>query len=160
MSVSKTQFYKALSVIKSDNCNIPFPQVLSTGTNTSVTASALVNTSGDFVNLGVQIGDIVYNTTDGTAATVTAVVSATQLTLNANIFTATSKSYTIYQANSLSGYSNGGCCLYVGGGGTVVVTTLGGDVVTFAAVPTGTILPVQVVKLASASTATSVIALW
>lgn len=160
MSVSKLTYSVALPVIKSDNSDIPYPQVLSTGTSTASGASILVNSAADFVTLDVRPGDIIYNTTDNTTATVLRVISATQISINANIFTAAAKEYTIYQANSFSGFVNDGCILYVGGGGTVVATTLGGNIVTFAGVPAGTILPVQVIKLASASTATSVIALW
>jgi len=57
----------------------------STGTNSSVTSNALVDSTADFVTDGVENGDEVENITDGTIATVTA-VTATQLTLDADIF--------------------------------------------------------------------------
>lgn len=50
--------------------------------------------------------------------------------------------------------------LYVGGTGDVVVTTMLGNVVTFAAVPAGTILPVRCNKVMAASTATNMVALF
>tara|TARA_R110002050_G_scaffold280972_1_gene428193 strand:+ start:718 stop:972 length:255 start_codon:yes stop_codon:yes gene_type:complete len=53
-----------------------------------------------------------------------------------------------------------GCLVYVGGTGDLAVVTAGGDTVTFTAVPTGMILPVQIIKvLATGTTATSLIAL-
>jgi hypothetical protein len=49
--------------------------------------------------------------------------------------------------------------LYVGGTGDVVVTMFSGDVVTFSAVPAGTILPVCVKQVRTATTATNIIGL-
>ena len=42
--------------------------------------------------------------------------------------------------------------LYVGGAGDVAVTTVNGNVVTFSAVPAGTILPILVTKVMSTNT--------
>lgn len=160
MSVFKSQFSRALPVIKSDNANIPYPAVAASGTNTSAVASQLIDSSAAFITNAIAPGDIVYNTTDGTAATVVSVTNQTTLVLNANIFAATSKAYVVYQASSQTTIGNAGCFLYVGGTGTLVVTTIGGDILTFTGVAAGTVLPVQVIKLASASSATLVIALW
>jgi len=163
MSVFKSQFSRALAVIPTDNANVPYPATISTGTNTSVVANQLVNTTGNFVSLGVKTGDIVYNTTDGSAATVVSVTSATVLVLNADIFGATAKVYTLYQASPQSSNGNPGCNLYIGGAGNVTVTTIGQDIVTFTAVPLGTVLPVQVLKVhsvGSGTTATLINALW
>lgn len=160
MSVFKTTFSRALSVIKSDNANIPYPAVVQTGTNTSTGASQLIDSAANFQTNVVAPGDIVYNTTDGTAATVVSITNQTTLVLNSNIFAATAKSYVIYQASGQTGLGNTGCFLYVGGAGNVVVTTLGGDILTFSGVTAGSILPVQVIKVASATTATLINALW
>lgn len=163
MSVFKSQFSRALRVIPTDNSNVPFPTVVESGTNTSVVANQLVDSAGAFVTAGVKTGDIVYNTTDGTAATVVSVTSNTVVVLNADIFGGTAKVYTIYQASSQSTIGNTGCSIYVGGAGNVTVTTIGQDVVTFNAVPLGTVLPVQVIKVhssGSGTTATLINALW
>ena len=48
--------------------------------------------------------------------------------------------------------------LYIGGAGDVVVETRAGSVVTFAAVPAGTILPIRCVKVRAATTATNIVA--
>ncbi|MDP2166776.1 MAG: baseplate J/gp47 family protein [Thermodesulfovibrionales bacterium] len=66
-----------------------------TGANTSVSAGKLVDSTATFVSLGVKKGDVVKNDTAGTEATVTAVDSETQLTLSADIFTATPQNYTV-----------------------------------------------------------------
>ena len=56
---------------------------------------------------------------------------------------------------------NNGCTLYVGGLGDVRVLTAGGDDVVFSAVPAGTFVPVNVVRVFSTNTtATNIVALW
>jgi hypothetical protein len=161
MSVFKTTFSRALAVIKSDNADVPFPAENSRGTNTSVTEGSLVDSSATFVTNNVATGDIVYNTTDGTAATVVSVTSQTTLVLNANIFTATAKTFVVYTASPQTSNGNPGCYIYVGGAGNVKVTTIGGDIITFTATPVGQVLPVQIIKLHSTgTTATLVNALW
>jgi hypothetical protein len=83
------------------------------------------------------------------------------IVLNADIFAAAEKVYTIYQASPQTTIGNTGCNLYIGGAGNVKVTTIGGDIITFTAVPVGSVLPVQVIKLHSTgTTATLVNALW
>ena len=163
MSVFKTTFSRALAVIPTDNANIPYPAADSVGVNTSLSANGIIDSAAKFVTNGVKTGDIIYNTSDGSAATVLTVISETQLTLNADIFTATGKNYTVYQASSQSTIGNTGCFLYVGGTGNVKVTTIGNDIVTFSGVQAGTVLPVQVLKVhssASGTTANLINALW
>jgi len=161
MSTTITQARRALKVLPSDNADIPFPAIAKTGTNTSVVASQLVDSTGTFVSLNVRTGDIVYNITDGTAATVVSVTNETTLVLNANIFAATAKSYAIYVASPKSTIGNQGCALYIGGAGNISVITKGGDTVTFVGLGVGQFIPVQVVKVfATGTTATQIIALW
>lgn len=51
--------------------------------------------------------------------------------------------------------------LFVGTGGNVRVLTVGGDTVTFNAVPAGTTLPVRVKRVyATSTTASNIVALW
>jgi len=50
--------------------------------------------------------------------------------------------------------------LYIGTGGDVSVIMADGDDVTFLAVPTGSILPVQVSKVKAATAATDILALY
>jgi hypothetical protein len=62
---------------------------------------------------------------------------------------------------SVSGGENNGCVLYVGTGGNVRVTTVGYDDVVFSSVPSGSFIPVQVLKVwATNTTASNIIALW
>ena len=140
---------------------MPFPATNASGTNTSVSVSSLIDSAATFETNNVKTGDIVYNTTDGNAATVLVVVSETALLLNDDIFAASGKNYTIYQASSQTSNGNPGCNLYIGGAGNVKVTTIGGDVITFTATPVGQVLPVQVIKVHSTGTSATLInALW
>jgi hypothetical protein len=161
MSVFKTQFSRALRAHPSDNADISFPAQIAGGSNTTATAFKLINSAATYITKNLKTGDIVHNDTAGTAATVVSVDSETQLTLNANIFTATSQIYAVYQASPQTGLGNPGCNLYIGGTGNVSVITIGGDQITFNGVPAGTTLPIQVLRLrATGTTATLVNALW
>ena len=163
MSVFKSQFSSALSVIPSDNAVIPNPIEVASGTNTSVSAGELVDSAALFVTNNVSVGDVVYNRTDGTAATVVTVTDETTIVLNANIFAAAAKIYKVYQNSAQSGLPNQGCYLYIGGAGSVNVVTLSQETVTISGLTAGSILPLQVSALnsaASGTTATLIIALW
>jgi hypothetical protein len=161
MSVFKTTFTRALRAHPSDNADIAYPNVIETGTSTSVVASKLVDSTGLFITNNLATGDVIHNDTLGTAATVVSVDSQTQVTLNANIFTATAQAYTVYSMSAQTSMGNPGCFLYIGGTGNVSVITIGGDQITFNGVPAGTTLPIQVLRLrATGTTATQVNALW
>ena len=161
MSVFKTTFTRSLRAHPSDNADIAYPSVIETGTSTTVTASKLIDSTALFITNNVKTGDVVHNDTLGTAATVVTVDSETELTLNANIFTATAQVFTVYAMSSQTSMGNPGCFLYVGGTGNVSVITIGGDIITFNGVPAGTTLPIQVLKLrSSGTTATLINALW
>jgi hypothetical protein len=71
------------------------PIVLKTGTNTSVVATQLVDTSGAFIASGIAAGDVVTNLTTGLVSTVVSVLSSTALQLDSNIFLATGNAYAI-----------------------------------------------------------------
>lgn len=62
---------------------------------TSTSANKLVDTAGAFVVNAVAVGDIIKNTTTGKFALVTAVDSATQLSVGADIFSS-ADTYLIY----------------------------------------------------------------
>lgn len=64
-------------------------------TNTGTAANKLIDSLATFQTLTVTTGDVVLNLTDRTSTTVTAIDSQTQLSLAADIFTATSKSYAV-----------------------------------------------------------------
>ncbi len=153
MAYQKLQVERALTVIPSDTINVPnVAGPTASGTADGTTANKLVDSTASFTsNL---LGYIVYNTTDSTVATVTAVDDAGTLSLSADIM-ASGESYTLYADD------NNGCVLYVGNTGNVRVLTAGNDDVTFVGIPAGAFVPVQVKRVFSTSTdATDIIALW
>lgn len=67
----------------------------------------------------------------------------------------------IPSVSSENGRGNNGCTLYVGTGGNLRVLTAGGDDVLFTALPGGSFLPVNVLKVFSTNTtASNILALW
>jgi len=160
MAYQKLQTYRALPVVYSDTINIPnIMTLVSGGTNTAVTATKLEDTTvgHSFITDNVKTGDIVMNTTTNTIATVTAVDSATVLSLSADIFLATPNNYSIFPND------NNGCVLYIGGAGNIRVLTTGEDDVTFTGVLAGTYFPVQVLRVYATGTtvaANTINALW
>ena len=163
----KLQVSRALSVIPSDNTNIPMPNEITSFTSTTgLAAFKLIDSTKNFSSVGVnplnvKVGDIVYNFSSlpQSAAKVVKVDSATQLTLNANIFTVVGSSYTLYSGTNIAG-SIEPCVLYVGFGGFLNVVTAGGDNVVFTNVPSGTFLPIQVIQVREGSGASDIVALW
>ncbi len=155
----------ALEVIASDTILIPSPALPTlTGAATATTTNKLVDSNATFVTNKVQIGDIVYNTTDNTVVTVTAVDSETTLTVSANLF-ADAETYKVFLGGpvfSTNINSSSGCLLYVGtsddmtainmGYATIKVKTISGNDVTFKKFPIGQYLPVQVLQVFSTGT--------
>jgi co-chaperonin GroES (HSP10) len=157
MSVFKTTFSRALTVIPSENANIPYPTVIVSGTLTDVGTDKLVDDTVDFIALNVKEGDIVYNITNTLAATVVSVDNI-YLILNEEIFTDIGQEYIVYQASPQTGLGNPGCFLYIQSPANYQVMTIGGDIITFFEVTVGTVLPVQIIKLISGDK--NCIALW
>jgi len=153
----------AVEAYLSDVANIPFPAVCVVGESSGVDADQLVDGTGTFKVSRVRTGDIVYNVTSGTSATVIDVQTETNLLLNDNIFTAVGQKYIVYSASSVDDLqnANNGCVLYVGSTGDLRVTPLGQDgPIVFKSVPVG-FFPVQVTKVwATNTTASEIIALW
>jgi len=155
----------SLEVIASDTLPIPYPGLSTlSGTNGTTTANKLVDTNKKFIEDGVSVGDIIYNTTDNTTATVSSVDSETVLGISSNIMVS-GEAYIIYLGGpSQQQYpkSAEGCLLYVGSSeGTmdvaksfvdVKVKTTAGSIVTFSNFPVGDYLPVQVVQLYATGT--------
>ena len=159
MAYQKLQAGEALAILTSDTINIPNPanQVIS-GTTTATTADKLVDSGATFSTGGVKVGDIIYNTTDSTIATVTAVDSETTLSVSANIF-ASGEAYQVYTQSNES--PNNGCVLYVGVAGDIKVKMAGGNDVVFKTVAAGSFLPINVIQVfATGTTATDIVALW
>jgi len=165
----------SLEIIASDTLPIPSPGLpVISGTTTAATTDKLVDVGADFSE--VEIGDIVYNTTDNTSATVVAIDSSTILEVSADIFTSP-EAYTIFLGGpngSSRINSSDGCLLYVGSNDATmdveksyvdikVQTTAGSDI-TFANFPVGNYLPIQILKLyttgTDAASRNSCIAIW
>ena len=155
MANQKLQVQRALAVVKSDTIGIPDPAKLTVSSSaTGTTTDKLVDSAGLFTTTNlVGVGDIVYNSTDSTIATVTAVDSATQLTVSANIM-ASGESYSIYRSTVDA------CLLYIGATGNLKVKTTRDNIVTYTAVPVG-FFPVHVKHVYDTGTAaSSIIANW
>ena len=173
----------ALQVIAADSIPIPYPGCPQlTGNNTANTTDKLVDVGADFSN--VVVHDIVYNTATGGIATVTAVDSSTILSVSSDIFTnAPNDTYIVFQGGPVFEKridSSSGCLLYIGSSATisavgdeyvdVCVDTVQGTIqkphtVIFKNFKVGNYLPVQVRKLRSAGSSSSIrnqvcIALW
>jgi hypothetical protein len=154
MAYQKLQVSTALNIYKSNDANIPFANVVVAGTSSASALNELEDDDFNFIALNVQIGDVVYNTTTGTAATVTGVTN-TILTLNANLFSS-ADDYIIYAQNTKEA-----CVLYIGTGGNLRVLTASGQDVLFTGLIAGTFFPVQVLKVFSTNTtAGNLVALW
>lgn len=67
----------------------------SAGTTTGTTSNKLVDSTATFTTDGVSVGDIIHNTTDDTFALVTAIDSATTLSIGTDIM-ASGEDYVIY----------------------------------------------------------------
>jgi hypothetical protein len=161
MSVFKTTFSRALKVIPSDNCNVPSPNLLISGANTSydiLNPNVLTDNSVTFYvnpNLNerqykVNVGDVVYCYDTNLAATILEVIDKHNLLLNADIFGGgTGNTYYIYQEGPQTGLGNQGAYLYFGGNpndGFIHVTTIGGDDMTVAKI-SKPFFPIQVKKV-------------
>lgn len=154
---------KALSLIASDSIPIPYVDAIQlVGTTSASTQNKLVAVGSDFSN--VVVGDIVYNTTDNTSTTVSAVDSSTILSVADDIFTS-AENFIVFQAGPVFERrtdSSSGCLLYVGSSEgsmdvaksfvDVKVKTVAGSIVTFSNFPVGEYLPVQVVQLYATGT--------
>lgn len=83
---------------------ISYEDLRKSGTATATTSNKLTDSAGAFTTAGanglIAIGDIVKNTTTGLFALVTAIDSATALSLSADIFSSTN-AYSIYTNHGL-----------------------------------------------------------
>ncbi len=165
----------ALEVIASDTIPIPtigITPVSGTTTATGATNEKLIDSNANFILKNIRVGDIVYNTTNNTVATVASVDGETELTLSTNIIQASGQTYTIYLGSPLK--SSEGCLLYVGSNLSSVTTTssfvdlkvktTANNIVTFKKFRVGQCLPVQVLQLFYTGTDINVInnciAIW
>jgi hypothetical protein len=156
MAYTKLQGRGAINVYPADDIKIPSPASFRfSGVNDSVVTNQLVDSTRDFLAEGVRSNDVVYNTTTGAAALVLE-VTATALTLSADIFTATPQDYNIYAYDSFDGP-----VLYVGTGGNLSIVTTAGDAVVLTNIANGVFIPVMVRSVqATGTTCSDIIAFW
>jgi hypothetical protein len=157
MATQKLQVGRAFPVtIFSDDVNIPFPEISTFGVATGGGTTSLENSSVDFVQGQINPGDIVYNTSAGTTDIVAGIISSTELELAGyGGGFGPGDAYNIYAGNN-----HQGCVLYIGGAGNLEVETVGGDIVTFVGVQAGQFIPVNVMKVRAATSASNILALW
>ena len=144
MAYQKLQTSRALLLTQAQDVIIPDPaKAYLTSTQTAAGgATNVIDTTADFIKLGVKVGDIVV-VAGGGRSSVTAIVSATELTVATPIGAATDP-YVLYPPE------NQGCIIYVNEiqapatSGELSVTTAGGDVVVYKGVTAGQFIPVQV----------------
>ena len=157
MATQKLQVGRAFPItVFSDDVDIPFPALSAFGTTTGGSTISLEDTNSNFIQGSINPGDIVYNTTAGTADIVVGIISPTEIGIAgySGGFGA-GDDYEIYAGNN-----HQGCVLYIGGAGNLEVQTVGGDNVTFFGVTAGQFIPVNVMKVRTGTSASDIIALW
>ena len=153
----KLQTSRAWPVTPSDSTNIPMPNIIVSSVATSVVPFKLIDSTKDFIALGVQVGDSVY--ANGLGAMVTNIDSPTVLSLNLDVILLVGDFYELYSGTNMSGTIEP-CVLYVGIGGDLFVVMAGGDTVEFLNIPSGSFLPIYVIRVLTSTTAGKIIALW
>lgn len=154
MPTIKPQPSRALLVIPSANCEIPFPNKVAEGILESIASTVLTFTTPKD---DIQIGDIVYSYFDGFAATVVKVNSTTEIEVNAAGFVSLDNPVIVYK-----GGQNQGCVLYSGDkdNDDIVIETAGGDVVTLHKIDKSIFIPINVKKVISSALGANILALW
>ena len=157
MATQKLQVGRAFPItILSDDVDIPFPALSASGTATVSNATQLEDSTANFVQGGINPGDIIYNTQTSEADIVTGINSPTVITLAGfSLGFSSGDTYKIYAGNN-----NQGCVLYIGIGGDLEIQTVGNDNVTFIGLTAGQFVPVNVMKIRTGTTAANIIALW
>ena len=156
MPTPKLNPSRSIAVIPSDYCNIPNPALFNIEhAATHIGVGSFSFEGIDTAKVSIKTGDIVYSGVDGIGATITSVVvfSPTRINFRYNNPVAFTEGTTvqIYTGED----DSTGCVLYVGSGGDMSITTEGGDDVVLISVPTGSFVPVQVLKIYSSSTSAS-----
>ena len=168
--MASNQPIKAIDVIKSDTINIPQPGSYITGTNSAGNGTTITDSSANFLGVSnagntgysnkVAVGDVLY--TGGSIVTVTAVTDDNNLIVSASV--TGGATYALYKSNGgaqtqpVVGHE--GYSLYVGGAGDLsVVPAASTDTVVLKGVAAGAFIPLQVVRVNAATTASDILAL-
>lgn len=154
MSNQSLQLTRASNVFPSDTVNIPYPNVVLEGTTSGLGDSSLVDATVNFLELGIKVGDSVYDPDNLSWGTV-ASVSQNELGMSDTSFDSIGVNYRIYQGE------NRGCVLYVGTGGTLTILTAGETTIELTNVQDGAFIPIRVLRVfTSGTTCADIIALW
>lgn len=101
LNITKTLRASAATTAATTEYGTSYEDLRTSGTATATTSNKLTASAGSFVTNAVAVGDIVKNTTTGKFALVTAVDSATALSLSADIFSNTN-TYEIYTNHGIA----------------------------------------------------------
>jgi len=155
MAYQKLQPLAALNVIPDDNIIIPLPNQVATGATNGSGSLKLIDSSAKFLTTA-SVGDVIYSGTGTVRDAITTVTAVdTNIQLSVSTAVAVTKNYNIYSSDL-----NEGAVLYVGTQGNVVVETAAGNEVTFTGITAGTFMPIQILKVKTATTASNIIAMW
>jgi len=78
-----------------------YTKKLTSGANTAILSNSLVNSAALFTTLGLNVDDIVVNTTTGAVSSIVSVVSNTTITLSSNAFLVVGDSYAIFSKSTV-----------------------------------------------------------
>ena len=182
MAYQKLQSREALLVIPDNTVPIPDPNTAINLISTTVAAtdgvtvfqvaanvgSVLTGTNTKFTEMNIPKGAIIYNPSAATpeAYFVLSVDSDTQITVNKAVNGGAADNITIYANPTI------GCTLFVGtagdvivqmaeiNGNTVAATRPANYTVTYKNIANGSFLPIQARRIAGATTAADILAMW
>jgi hypothetical protein len=150
-------FSRALRIYPTDNCNIPFPNRIFSNSAYSVGSNSIFDPGLNFIELGIQIGDTIFNADYNTYSIITS-VEENYLYFADNIFFGSGETYDIYQG------VNQGCYVIPTADNSGVlnlsVITVGGDNVMFFGLTPGIPLPVKILRVDTNSSVGDIIAFW
>jgi hypothetical protein len=149
-------FSRALKISPNDQSNIPFPNVILSDFVSGTTGTAIYDSSKNFIELGVQVGDTIMQSDSGEYAQIT-IVQEQYLYFNNYIFGGTGEPYKIFQG------TNQGCYIIPSNDGNKLnleIVTAAGDLAYFEQVTPGVLFPVKLLRVTPNSGVTNIIALW
>jgi hypothetical protein len=151
-------FSRALRIYPNDKYNIPFPNMVFTDTVYSLAPSGMFDPTKNFIQLGIQIGDTIFNADYNDYSVITS-VEENYLYFADDIFAGSGETYEIFQG------VNTGCYIIPNADQSGIINlsviTAGGDSVFFFGLTPGVVLPVKILRVnASDSQVDKIIALW
>jgi len=154
MSSQILQPTRALKVMPGGVADIPFPEVMYSGTTTSFIENLITVDGVDFDALGVSAGDIIYMPSANMSMTVISVPSPD--TIEVNWYPDANYSFVIYK-----GGLNRGCILYIGAESNAqfVVGSPSGSRTPITLSASG-FLPLQVTSISEISGTSNIVAFW